>query len=342
MMVARSVEAIHAFYEAQNGLGENPPGSNANWITKACGIRDAWCVMTVWVARIAAGFNPTGQILDFGSPQNPPAWAASLPNVDGVGFGSTYRWGSAYVWAEQSYAEQAGRWTADYDEARPGDSVCINHNGRGGTRNVNSHLAEFIAWAGDGSALTWNGNVGNQICQARWSRNQIEGFCHPELVSDPSPSPSKEDEMFSPSPHPARQLTAAHSGLLLACVGREAEQGTRIITEEGDGLLDQRWMPWGHPEGNMSLVCRNSKGEFKALDVPNGDATAGVALQSWEFNQSDAQRFTLEEISRWEARVVHVSGLRVDVAYSGGIGSTVQLWSPNDGGNQVFRFTATI
>ncbi len=341
MLIPRSVEALHAFYEAQAGLGE-PGGSNDNWITRAFNLGAvAWCVETVWTARLAAGFNTTGQILDFGTPANPPAWGINpLPTPDGVGFGSTYRQGSAYVWEEQRFAEAAGRWTTNFDEARPGDSVCVNHNGRGANRDPNSHLAEFIAWAPDGSAITWNGNVLNQICQARWSRGVIEGFCHPNFVT--SPAPSQEDEMFSPSPHPARHLIAAHSGLVIGVSGTNAALGTQLVTEPSDGLLDQRWMPWGHPEGNMSFVCRDPAGKFWAIDVPDGNAVAGAKLRTWEFNATPAQRFTLDQVDPWLARIIHVSGLRVDVAYAGGDGAELQLWNGNDGRNQEFVFAPTV
>lgn len=340
-MVPRSVEAIHAFYEAQDGLGE-PWGNNDNWITRACGIIDAWCVMTAWMARLAAGFNPTGQILDFGSPDNPPAWAQSLPDAAGVGFGSTYRWGSAYVWAEKSYAESAGRWTTDFDRVVPGATVCVNHNGRGGARNVNSHLAEFIGWAPDGSALTWNGNVSNSIRQARWSKDVIEGFCLPDLAV--ASSPSKEDELFSHGPLPTWHLVASHSGLLVEFAGfPPIDNGRPVVASPADGGLDQRWQPWGHDDGSISLVNRSQE---KAIDVPNNDAKQGKALAGWEFNASAAQRFLPEWVAPNLVKLRHAaSGLVVDS--SGGQdnmaeGAPLILWTPHGGRNQQFLTVHTI
>lgn len=199
MLLPRSAEAVLAFHEAQEGLGENPPGSNANWITDAAGIGHvAWCVIDVWTARLAAGFNDDGKLLDFGTPASPPAWGRNpLPTTGGVGFGSTYRWGSAYVWAEASYAEQAGRWHPDLDDWAPGDSVCVNYNGRGGARTTNSHLATLIERVPGGNLRCWNGNISNRITVADFTPDRVEGLCRPAFVTSPAPAPHPqlEDDM---------------------------------------------------------------------------------------------------------------------------------------------------
>lgn len=199
MLLPRSPEAVLAFHEAQEGLGE-PCGSNCNWITNAWGIgHEPWCVGTVWVSRIAAGFNESGKLLDFGTPASPPAWGRNpLPTPDGVGFGSTYRWGSAYVWEEARYASDAGRWHPDLDDWQPADSVCVNYNGRGGARDSNSHLATLIERLPNGNLRCWNGNISNRITVADFTPDRVEGLCRPAFVvaaPEPAPTPKMEDDM---------------------------------------------------------------------------------------------------------------------------------------------------
>lgn len=193
MLVPRSAEAVFAFFEAQDGLDERR-GNNRNWISEACQIIDAWCVMGKSVAYLAAGFNTEGKILDFAHAQDGPGWAqpGNMPQVDGLGYRQRYRWGCAYTWDEADFAAESGRWTTDLDAFVPGCTVLINHNGRGGARNVNSHTAVGIERSG-GRTLTWNGNISNRIRQAEWSDNVVEGFAIPAFVTSP-----QEDDLTEP------------------------------------------------------------------------------------------------------------------------------------------------
>lgn len=201
MILPRSPAAVFGFFEAQNGLGESPGGSNNNFLTKAANLDgQPWCAIGLSVAFLAAGFNETGSARAYGSPAAPPAWVKSpLPAVAGLGFGSTYRWGSAYTWAFRDAAIAAGRWHNGLDDGQPGDVCLINHNGRGKAHDSNSHTCLLIRRLEDGSFLTWNANLSDQIMQARWLARDVEGFARPNYVSQPAP-PTQEDFLVSLTP----------------------------------------------------------------------------------------------------------------------------------------------
>lgn len=191
VLVPRTPEAVFAFFESQKDLGEYPGHSNNNWITHACHFDGSpWCAMCVSLAYIAAGFNESGQILDL---SNPPNWRDPVPNIAGLGFGTTYRWGSAYTWSFASDAAKAGRWSTDLDSAKPGDTVLINHNGRGQARDNNSHTCLFTGERDRSGFLTWNGNISDTVKLAYWTNSEVEGFCHPAFVST-SQQPDQEDD----------------------------------------------------------------------------------------------------------------------------------------------------
>lgn len=199
---ARSPEAVFAFFAAHDGLGE-PNGRNANWITHACHFDgSAWCIMAASLAYLAAGFNPSGKVLEFGTPSRPPSWAASVPDMKDIGFGTTYRWGSAYVWAVANAAAATGRWVSEVDDGRPGDWMMINLNGRGRARDVNSHGCVAIKQNADRSWLSWNGNWGDRVVKATFSPSQIEGFARPAFNT------TLEDDLSSAAEDIKRHLDA--------------------------------------------------------------------------------------------------------------------------------------
>lgn len=240
-MNPRSPQAVFAFYEAQNGLGE-PGGVNDNWITQACRfVGSPWCLMMVSMAHLAAGFNPSRQVLDFGSPSIPPSWAKDLPIVDGLGLASDYRWGSAYTWAIVNHAVASRRWHPDLDSGRPGDTVIVNHNGRGGRRDDNSHGCTLISRNGDGSFLTWNGNVGDRVCKANWSAGVVEGFARPAYLFTIGPGGQTlaiqgDDQGLAPPPHIKEETDMAlvwHKGAVyLISGGRRSKFGLQPAAVE--------------------------------------------------------------------------------------------------------------
>lgn len=155
----------------------------------------------------------------------------------------------------------------------------------------------------------------------------------------PLPVISKEDEVFSQSPIPARHITAAHSGLLVTANG--GAHGSAVIQARSNGALGQRWMLVGHEDGTISLVSRDGE---KALDVPDGRNEPGVALQVADTVYNSNQRFRLAEVEANEF-VISVPGtdLVLDVAGAdSNEGSRLILWSWTGGLNQVFRLSSSV
>ncbi len=149
----------------------------------------------------------------------------------------------------------------------------------------------------------------------------------------------EDDEMFKPSEPGTVHISAAHSGLVWDLPQR-GEHGAPVQTYMSDGGIDQRWRIIHHPNGTVSFLTINGT---LALDVPEGEARQGTGLRVWAINWSDAQRFRIENLETFEARIVHAaSGLRVDVAAGGGPGAPLHLWTEHTGLNQVFRFIPTV
>lgn len=100
-----------------------------------------------------------------------------------------YRKGFAYVWGIASAFERAGR----FDRTpKVGSFVCFNWNGAGAARTSNSHIGVVEQVVGDGTVVTLEGNVDDQIARKRRSMQFIEGFCHP-----PYEDTQEDDDMFS-------------------------------------------------------------------------------------------------------------------------------------------------
>jgi len=165
-----------------------------------------------------------------------------------------------------------------------------------------------------------------------------------QLVNPPPPPPAppappapKEDEMFSRQGENMYHITNAYSGLLwdLKDLG---QNGDRVETYLADGGIDQRWRQVENSDGTISFHTKNEL----ALDVPNNTGEAGTGLRVWFINDTGAQRFKREPVSRYEHRLVHVtSGLYVSNPVVGA-GTPLTLESLRDDANQVFRFTHTV
>lgn len=151
-----TVEAVLEFFRRNNGLGENPPNSNCNWITAWYGMGcAAWCAMTVSRALGEAGF---------GSPDD-----VVVPGV-----GRTTRHGWAYVPYVRRDFEAAGRYVRDPNAGQPGDLVIFDWDRDG----VGDHIGVVETRLGDGTYLTREGNTSsNLLHQRRRPQSLIAGFC---------------------------------------------------------------------------------------------------------------------------------------------------------------------
>lgn len=150
-----SPEAALGFLRENLGIGENPDGSNHNWLTDWFGVGDvAWCAITVSRALIAAGF---------GTPD--------LIDVPGVR--QDYRKGTAFVPNLRNYYIDAGL----YDKNPKVGDVVIFVWGPGSPIGDHTGLVEQVV--GDGTVVTLEGNHANDLVRMRRSMAVIDGFGHP-------------------------------------------------------------------------------------------------------------------------------------------------------------------
>lgn len=150
-----TAQAALEFYRQNEGLDENPPGSNVNWISEWYGMTGAWCAMTVSRALIAAGF---------GTPER----------IDVPGLTPT----SAKGWAYVPYLRQAFIDAGRYDQTPQVGDVVIFAWGPG--EPIGDHTGLLDEIVGDGSFLVWEGNTDEGVIRRkRRTMAVIDGFGHP-------------------------------------------------------------------------------------------------------------------------------------------------------------------
>lgn len=165
-----------------------------------------------------------------------------------------------------------------------------------------------------------------------WIRSQV-------AAAMSTPTPSKEDQLFSPSPITAAHITAAHSGLLLT--SDSDKHGAGVRQEKANGSLNQRWQMVGHEDGTVSYV--NRAGDL-ALDRPDYSTEAGTFLQVARTEYNAAQRWAVEEMPDGRKRLWAPGTNRCLDIPSGskdpGVG--LHLWFGNDERWQSFDFAFTV
>lgn len=156
-------------YIDNDGLGEDPPGSNCNWITHRFGLGCvAWCAEAVSFALNLA-------------------FGGDLDQWQVPGVVATYPNGIAYVPYMRAAFDAAGLYDLDRSTAdqpaslRPGDVAILFGEG---------HTGLIEADLGDGTYLTREGNYSDRIGQFRRSRAVLDGVCHPPYgATPPQPDP---------------------------------------------------------------------------------------------------------------------------------------------------------
>jgi hypothetical protein len=152
--MSATVDRALAFLRANENLGEDPAGSNHNWITDWYGVQGPWCAMTVSRALVEAGFTTDGDTM----------------HIDGVTTTTAKGW--AYVpYVRDNFAD-AGRYD---DTPRPGDLVIFEFDGD----NSPDHVGMVEQVDADGSVWTYEGNHGDRLEHVHRDRTVIAGFCHP-------------------------------------------------------------------------------------------------------------------------------------------------------------------
>lgn len=146
------------FFRRNDGLGEEPPGSNSNWITKWYNMDcQPWCAMTVSRALAEAGFGNPDQL-----------------HIPGVA--TTTRKGWAYCPYVKRDFMKAGRWVDDVNAGQPGDLVIFDWDKDGD----GDHIGVVESRLSDGTYLCREGNNSwNNIALRRRPQSLIAGFCRP-------------------------------------------------------------------------------------------------------------------------------------------------------------------
>lgn len=143
-----SVEGMLAQMRKLIGTGENPPGSNNNFITDWYGFDDAWCDMTVSYA------------------------AAHSDNLSAVM--GKFAWTVAHAKAFQS----KNRWHYGLGGIRPGDIVFFDWNG---SRSINAidHVGVVEAVHSNGTITTIEGNTSDKVMRRSRNSAEVVGYGRP-------------------------------------------------------------------------------------------------------------------------------------------------------------------
>lgn len=171
-----TVPAALDFMRRNENLGEDPPGSNSNWITNWYGVQGPWCAMTVSRALVEAGFT------------------ADQDTMQIAGVTTTTSKGWAYVpYVRDNFAD-AGLFDND---PRPGDLVIFEWDGD----TSPDHIGIVERVEADGSVWTYEGNSNDRLAHLHRSRDIIAGFCHPPyagsgVVPTPPAAPSGNTPPF--------------------------------------------------------------------------------------------------------------------------------------------------
>lgn len=221
-----TVEAALAFLEGQLGLGEYPPGSNANWITDwYYGWQAAWCAMTVSRALIEAGFG-TAEAIDI----------APVPTTSAKGW--------AYCPYIESDFRSVGRWYgADDTTPEPGDLVLYDWDGDGWA----DHVGMLQSVDDDGSLWVYEGNTDEGVLRLKHrSLTYVRGFARPPYSAvaappDTIPEPQEEDDDVA-------KIIGVTNNRGLFLVG-----STPLATVKGKGRIPAVYM--GTPDEVIALAA---------------------------------------------------------------------------------------
>ena len=167
---------------ARLGMGEQPPGSNCNAITRSFGIGCvAWCCETISLA-----------------------WNHAFGDVDlwQIDIQADYTKGVAYVPNLRVYGQRAGRYSSVPVIGSAG--ICVFESGE----PIGDHVGLVESWvdtagnqrvdtfdpaASDGTVVMLDGNFGNDLVRVRRSLTLLDGFVVPPFTT----TTDQEDDMFT-------------------------------------------------------------------------------------------------------------------------------------------------
>lgn len=131
------------------------------------------------------------------------------------------------------------------------------------------------------------------------------------------------------------------TGKALDLSSANTSQGTVVATYESNGTAAQAWVLESTSlleEGCYTLL--NDAGSEQVLDVPNASSNWGVDLQTYESNDSAAQKWNVEKLDDgWYAIINAGNGLALDVEDGrANPGTPVQQWEVNASPAQQWKF----
>lgn len=136
-------------------------------------------------------------------------------------------------------------------------------------------------------------------------------------------------------------FTNKSTGRALDLSAGSTEEGTSVGPFNVNGTVAQSWILSTTilvEEG--CYILQNSSGESQVLDVPAGNTSDGIALQTYESNNTAAQKWLIEHISDEWYQITNVnSGLVLDVRNgSAQPGNAVQQYASNNSAAQRWSF----
>ena len=136
-------------------------------------------------------------------------------------------------------------------------------------------------------------------------------------------------------------FTNVETGKVIDLSGANTNSGTKVSTYASNGTAAQAW----HLK-STSLVSEgcyalyNNAGSSQVLDVPSGSTDSGVALQTYGWNGTGAQKWYVTSAGNgWYTITNAQSGKALDVRNGSAVsGATVQQYSSNGSDAQLWKF----
>jgi hypothetical protein len=148
--VTATRQQVVNFAARENGVKEDPAGSNRVKYSEWYGIIGPWCAMFCSYVLYFAG-NP-------------------LPNIQIAG-----KSGAASVWVLQNWFQKMKLWTTDEREAEPGDLVIYTFSHIGICEGVDSAGRKLAVW--EGNTDVHGGRTGGRVMRQMRSFGLIKGIC---------------------------------------------------------------------------------------------------------------------------------------------------------------------
>lgn len=142
-------------------------------------------------------------------------------------------------------------------------------------------------------------------------------------------------------------ITSKKSGKTLDASGSSLANGTPIIQFAPNAGLNQRWSFYKAPNGYIYIASALGDMRSSVLDVTKANTDPGACLELWTPNGGLNQQFRLMQkidssLDRISIATAMGADYRIDIPKSSPYPEApVEMWLPNNGDNQRFRFHDT-